>query len=542
MDCDWILLGFLSKRSVAVPFLFENYCLDADRRELKRGSELVAIGPKVFDLLLFLVRNRHQVVTRDELLQAVWNGRIVSESTLTSHINAVRTAIGDTGKEQRLIRTVSRRGLRFVGEIEEQELPANMPIAMTDIATERLTPALALPDSPSIAVLPFRNLSGNVEQDYFADGIVEDIITALSRIRWLFVIARNSSFTYKGRTVDEKQVGRELGVRYVVEGSVRQSESRIRITGQLVDASTGTHLWADRFEGRLDDIFELQDQMATGIVGAIASQLERAEIERARRKPTGNLSAYDTYLRAMPHLHRGTREAIDEALPLFYKAIQLDPEFASAHAMAAWCHFWRKVNGWMIDRERESAEGARLARLAVELGKDDAVALTRGGHALAHLAGEVDGAIALVDKALVLNPNLASAWFLGGFLRAERGDPDAAVEFFTRAMRFSPLDPEMFRMQAGMALSHLLAGRFDIASSWAEQSFRQLPSFLVAVAIIAASHALAGRTEQARTAVEHLRVLDPTFRVSSLADWIPIRRPEHLARFEMGLQLAGLPE
>jgi TolB-like protein len=298
--------------------------LDAGRRELKRGSELIAIGPKVFDLLLFLVQNREQVVTRDDLLHSVWSGRIVSESTLTSHINAVRKAIGDTGKEQRLIRTVSRRGLRFIGKIEEQELPASIPIAATIIAGEKLTPVLALPDSPSIAVLPFRNLSGNVEQDYFADGIVEDIITALSRIRWLFVIAHNSSFTYKGRTVDEKQVGRELGVRYVVEGSVRQSESRIRITGQLVDASAGTHLWADRFEGRLDDIFELQDQIATSIVGAIASQLERAEIERARRKPTGNLSAYDNYLRAMPHLHRGTREAIDEALPLFYKAMQLD--------------------------------------------------------------------------------------------------------------------------------------------------------------------------------------------------------------------------
>jgi TolB-like protein/Tfp pilus assembly protein PilF len=524
-----------------VPFLFEDYCLDAGRRELKRGAKLIPVGPKVFDLLLFLVQNRDQVVTRDDLLQAVWAGRIVSESTLTSHINAARKAIGDTGKEQRLIRTIARRGIRFVGQIQE-ESPANTSVTDAIVASERLEPILTLPESPSIAVLPFRNLSGDVEQDYFADGVVEDIITALSRIRWLFVIARNSSFTYKGKTVDEKQVGRELGVRYVVEGSVRQSENRIRITGQLVDATTGTHLWAERFEGTLDDIFDLQDQIATSIVGAIASQLERAEIERARRKPTGSLSAYDNYLRAMPHLHRGTREAINEALPLFYKAMQRDPEFASAHAMAAWCHFWRKVNGWMINRPQEIAEGIRLARLAVELGKDDAVALTRGGHALAHLAGDVEGAIALVDKALVLNPNLASAWFLGGFLRAERGDPDAAIEFFTRAMRFSPLDPEMFRMQAGMALSHLFAGRFDMASCWAEQSFRQLPSFLVVVAIIAASHALAGRAEQARVAVEHLRKLDPTLRVSSLACWIPIRRPEHLARFEEGLRLAGLPE
>jgi TolB-like protein len=495
----------------------------------------------VFDLLLFLIQNREQVVTRDDLLKAVWDGRIVSESTLTSHINAVRKAIGDTGKEQRLIRTVSRRGLRFVGRIEERELPG-IAVSAPDVAGEKFETNLALPDSPSLAVLPFRNLSGNVEQDYFADGIVEDIIIALSRIRWLFVIAHNSSFTYKGRTVDEKQVGRELGVRYVVEGSVRQSENRIRITGQLVDASSGTHLWADRFEGTLDDIFELQDQVATSIVGAIAAQLERAEIERARRKPTGNLSAYDNYLRAMPHLHRGTREAIGEALPLFYKAMQLDPEFASAHAMAAWCHFWRKINGWTTDRPKEIAEGVRLARLAVDLGKDDAVALTRGGHALAHLAGEVDSGIALIDKALVLNPNLAAAWFLGGFLRTVRGDPDAAIEFLTRAMRFSPLDPEMFRMQAGMALSHLFAGRFDEASSWAEQSFREAPTFLAVVAISAASHALAGRMEQARIAMERLHRLDPTFRISSIEEWMPIRRPEHLARFATGLRQAGLPE
>jgi TolB-like protein len=523
-------------------FLFEDFCLDTERRELTRGPELVAIGPKVFDLLLHLVRKREQVVTRDDLLAAVWDGRIVSESTLTSHVNAVRRAIGDTGKEQRLIRTISRKGMRFVGEVREDEPPARAVAAQSNIAVEPPGLALSLPDSPSIAVLPFRNLSGDTGQDYFADGVVEDIITALSRIRWLFVIARNSSFTYKGRTVDEKQVGRELGVRYVVEGSVRQSESQVRITAQLVDAATGTHLWAERFEGTLDDIFELQDQVANSIVGAIASQLERAEIERARRKPTGNLSAYDHYLRAMPHLHRGTREAIDEALPLFHKAIALDPEFASAHAMAAWCHCWRKINGWMTDQPRESAEGIRLARLAIELGKDDAVALTRAGHTLAHLAGDVDGAVALLDKALLLNPNLAAAWFLGGFLRAERGDPEAAIEFLTRAMRFSPLDPEMFRMQAGMAMSHLFAGRFDLALSWGEQSLRQLPSFVFVVLIIAACHGLAGQVEQARDAADHLRKLDPAFRISKLDGWIPIRRPEHRASLSNGLRLAGLPE
>ena len=234
-------------------------------------------------------------------------------------------------------------------------------------ANEPSARALALPDKPSIAVLPFLNLSGDPEQEYFADGVVEDIISALSRIRWLFVIARNSSFTYKGRAVDVKQVGRELGVRYVLEGSVRKAANRVRITGQLIDATTGAHLWADRFEGTLDNIFELQDQLTENVVGAIAPQLERAEIERAKRKPTDSLDAYDYYLRGMANLHRGTRDAIDEALAQFYHTLQLDPNFASAYAMAAWCYLWRKANGWMTDRPQEIAEGARLARRAVEL-------------------------------------------------------------------------------------------------------------------------------------------------------------------------------
>ena len=528
-----------------MPFVFGDCVLDPDRRELTRGSEVVSIGPKVFDLLVHLVRNRERVVSKDDLLQTVWDGRIVSELTLTSHINAVRKAIGDSGEDQRLIRTLARKGFRFIGTVEELQPPddannsSKIGFAKPDATSAQV---LALPEKASIAVLPFLNLSGDPEQEYFADGVVEDIISALSHIRWLFVIARNSSFTYKGRAVDVKQVGRELGVRYVLEGSVRKAANRVRITGQLIDATTAAHLWADRFEGTLDDIFELQDQMSASVVGAIAPQLERAEIERAKRKPTESLDAYDYYLRGRTNLNRGTREAIGEGLTLFYKAIELDPEFASAYAMAAWCHFWRKVNGWMTDRTQEIAEGTRLARRAVELGKDDAVALTRGGHALTHFGGDIDSSIALVDKALTLDPNLAAAWFLGGFLRTERGDPDHAIEFFTRAMRFSPLDPEMFRMQAGMALAHLFAGRFESASSWAEKAYRDLPSFLLVVAIIAASHALAGRTNDAQRAMQHVRQLDPALRISNLEDWIPIRRPEHLAMLAEGLRRAGLPE
>jgi TolB-like protein len=524
-----------------VQYLFEDYALDPGRRELTRHAKAIAIGPKVFDLLLFLVKNREHVVSKDALLNAVWAGRIVSESTLTSHINAVRKAVGDNGDEQRLIRTVARKGFRFVGDVQE----ASDDRAASDATPkpdEASAPALVLPDSPSIAALPFQNWSGDTEQEYFADGVVEDIITALSRIHWLFVIARNSSFTYKGRAVDVKQVGRELGVRYVLEGSVRKAANRVRITGQLVDATTGMHLWADHFEGSLDDIFELQDRVAERVVGAIMPTLERAEIARAKRKPTESLHAYDYYLRGMASFHQGTREPVSEALRMFTKAIELDPDFASAYAMAAWCYFWRKLNGWMDDRTQEVAEGARLARRAVELGSDDAVALARSGTALHHFVGDLDGGIALHDRALVLNPNLAAAWFLGGFPRVWAGDSDGAIEHFARAIRLSPLDPEMYRMQAGMALAHLFAGRFDTASSWAERSFRHLPSFLLAVAITAASHALAGRMDEARRAMDHLRGLDPALRVSSLKLWLPFDRPEHFATFADGLRKAGLPE
>lgn len=527
-------------------FAFGDYLLDPGRRELTLRAQVVTVGPQVFDLLLHLIGNRDRVVSKDELLQAVWGGRIVSESTITSHINAVRKAVGDSGDEQRLVRTIARKGFRFVGDVE-QVVEARQPVgpgvperAASQAAELRAVPLP--PGKPSITVLPFQNLSGDPEQEYFADGVVEDIIAALSRIRWLFVIARNSSFAFKGRAVDVKEVGRELGVRYVLEGSIRKSGNKVRITGQLIDATTGAHLWAERFEGPLDDIFELQDRIAESVVGAIAPQLERAEIERAKRKPTESLDAYDYYLRGTARLHSGTRDAIEAALPLFYKAIELDPDFASAYGMAAWCHLWRKVNGWMVDRPGEIAEGMRLARLAVELGRDDAVALTRAGHALGHFTGDLDGGIALIDRAVLLNPNLAAAWFLGGFLRALNGEPVSALEHFEHAVRLSPLDPEIFRMQVGMALAHFFAGHFDSAVAWAEKAAGNLPSLLVAAAVKAASHALSGRANEARQAMERLHVLDPSMRITKLKDWLPIHRSEDLARFAEGLRLAGLPE
>jgi TolB-like protein len=438
-----------------VRFAFDSYTLDPDRRELIRGSETIPLGPRVFDLLLHLVQHSERVVSKHELLHAIWGGRSVSESTITSHVNAVRNAIGDSGSEQRLVRTVARKGFRFVADVEVSDRPARngIPSQVLSGSGTLSTPVLNVPERPSIAVLPFLNLSTDPEQEYFADGVVEDITAALSRTGWLFVVARNSSFTYKGRAVDVKQVGRELGVRYVLEGSIRKAADRVRITGQLIDATTGLNVWAERFEGSLPDVFQVQDEVVAGVVGAIIPQLERAEIERAQCKPIESLDAYDYYLRGMAKFHQGTREAVDQALPLFHKAIELDPDYAAGYGMAAWCHVWRKLNGWMTDRVQEAAVGAKLARRAIDLGKHDAAALTRGGHALGHFGGDLDSCIELLDRALVLNPNLLAAWYLSGFQRIARGDPYDAIERFSKGVQLSPLDPEMPRMQTGMALA-----------------------------------------------------------------------------------------
>jgi TolB-like protein len=516
--------------------LFGDCVLDPDRRELKRASGAIAIGPQVFDLLLHLVANRARVVSKDDLLEAVWRGRIVSESTITSHINAARTAIGDNGQEQKLIRTVARKGFRFVGDVTEGGLRTG------DADAAAPARPLPFPDKPSIAVLPFENMSGDAEQDYFADGMVEDIITALSHIRWLFVIARNSSFTYKGRAVDVTQVGRELGVRYVLEGSVRKAANRVRITGQLVEAAAGGHLWAERYEGPLDDVFELQDRITESVVGAIASQLERAEIERAKRKPTESLDAYDYYLRGMAGFHAGGRDGPERALSCFCKAIVLDPEYASAYGMAAWCQFTRSLNGWMTDREQEVTEAALWARRAVDVGKNDAVALARGGHALAHFERDFDLGADFLERALALDPNLAAAWHLSAFLTLFRGESDEATRRFEHAMRLSPLDSEMFRMQTGVALARLIARRFDDASAWAARAFRDAPVLLLPAAAVAASCALGGRLEEARRAMQHVRTFHPALRLASLDDRLPFHRAEDAALIAEGLKRAGLPE
>jgi adenylate cyclase len=425
----------------------------------------------------------------------------------------------------------------------EVGVPAPMkPATQAGAAPPEPWARLTLPDRPSIAVLAFQNMSGDPEQEYFADGVVEEIITALSRFRQLFVIARNSSFTYKGQHVDVKQVGRELGVRYVLEGSVRKAANRTRITAQLIEAMTGMHLWADRFEGTLEDIFELQDRVTASVVGALVPRLEQAEIERAKRKPTESLDAYDYFMRGIASAQWQMNERNSEALRFFYKAIELDPDFASAYGMAAWCYVWRKSNRWMTDRVHELAEGARLARQAAELGKNDAVALSRGGFALAYIAGNLDDGATFIDRALVLNPNLAAAWYFSGWVRVWLSEPELSIAHLKLAMRLSPLDPLMALMWTAAAFAHFLADRYDEASSWAERALRENPTLHSAIRIAAATNVLAGRVKQAQNEMARMRQLDPTLRVSNLADVMPFRRPEDLAKLAEGLRKSGLPE
>ncbi len=400
---------------------------------------------------------------------------------------------------------------------------------------------LSLPDKPSIAVLPFDNMSGDPEQEYFADGIVEDIITGLSRLKWLFVIARNSSFTYKGRAVDVKQVGRDLGVRYVLEGSVRKAANRVRITGQLIDASTGTHLWADRFDGELADIFDLQDQVTQSVVGAIAPKLEQAEIERSQRKPTESLDAYDFYLRGMAAFHHFTKSANAEAQAHFTRAFERDPNYAAAYGMAARCYAQRKGFGWVVDHQNESIEACRLARKAASLGRDDAVALAAAGFGL-YMAGEIGDGDAFIDRALVLNPNLAWAWHVSGMAKALLGKVDMVVERASHAMRLSPQDPQLFAMHAIVALGHFFAGREDEAYRCAEAALREKSNFVLAAGMAAASAAVSGRSEDAEKAMARLREIDPARRISNLKEWLAFQRPEDFDRWANALRKAGLPE
>ena len=396
---------------------------------------------------------------------------------------------------------------------------------------------LVLPDKPSIAVLPFANMSGDPEQEYFADGMVEEIITALSRFRWVFVIARTSTFSYKGRAIDVKQVGRELGVRYVLEGSVRKSGDRVRITGQLIDAANGAHLWADNFEGSLKNIFDLQDQVASGVVGALDPKLLEAEVARVKRKPVANLDAYDCFLRASDHIYRWTKDDNEKALQLLYRAIELDPDYAQAYAFATHIYISRGPAGVTIEERREAE---RLAREAARLGKDDAFSLCWAGMCLAMMAGKLEEGAALIDRAIVSNPNLARSWNLSGWVRLALDQPEIAIEHLARAMRLSPLDLAFHAMQTGTAFAHLRAGRYGDALVWAEKAMRSQPNSADAAQALAMAKAAAGDLEAARNAMERVLQLDPGRRISS-AVARPLS-PERRAWITDLLRKAGMPE
>ena len=421
-----------------------------------------------------------------------------------------------------------------IGRSSSPEMLAKPP-------TETAQP-LALPDKPSIAVLPFENMSRDPEQEYFADGMVEDIITGLSRAKSLFVIARHSTFTYKGKSVDIKQVGRELGVRYVLEGSVRKVGDRVRITGQLIDAATGAHLWAERFDSLLEDIFDLQDRVTSCVIGAISPQLERAEIARAERKPTESLQAYDYYLRALANLYRFTREDNIEALKLTKIAHGLDPEFALSYALGATCYTQRKGFGWGSDTAQEIAEARRLARRAIELDKDDPTVLAGAGQALAFVVGEVEEGAALVSRAITLDPNLAIARNWRGWIHLWLGEIDAAIAQFQVALRLSPLHPRINLAHTGLAYGHFFAGRNEEASSWAETAVRQQPNYLSAQRIMMACHAMSGRVEEAREVCARAMQLNPAQRISGITNLGPYRRPEEIEKLAQAFRIAGMPE
>ena len=401
-------------------------------------------------------------------------------------------------------------------------------------ATPVMGSSLPLPNKPSIAVLPFANMSGDPEQEYFADGMVEEIITALSRIRWLFVIARNSSFTYKGHAIDVKQVGRELGVRYVLEGSVRKAGNRVRITGQLIDAIAGTHLWADRFDGSLEDIFELQDKVALSVAGVIEPTVQAAEIRHSANRPTNDLTAYDLYLRALQHWSAYEEERVVQALDLLGRAIERDPHYGSALALASHCHHLLEVSGWIDDLEANRRKGIDLARQAIRFAPDDPEALATGAFALGYFGEDIDGAIRLIDRSLALNPSFARGWVWSAVLRNFAGQPSLAIEHYNRSLRLSPRDRlGVFGLPLGTA--HFFNKQFDDAAAILLASLEQAPGFAVPYRFLASCYAHMGRLDEAREIVTRLRSITPDV----VPRIVPYRNPEHRELFLSGLRLAA---
>ncbi|WGS21848.1 MULTISPECIES: winged helix-turn-helix domain-containing tetratricopeptide repeat protein [unclassified Bradyrhizobium] len=513
-------------------YLFEEYAFDTDRRELHRGVDVVSVAPQVFDLLDYLIRNRERVVSKDDLINAVWNGRSVSDAALTTRLNVARSAIGDSGDEQRLIKTLPRKGFRFVGQV--QEAPEAAGLNPGDPPGS----APVVPDKPSIAVLPFENMSGDPEQEYFADGMVQEIITALSRFRSLFVIARNSSFTFKGRAVDIKEVGRRLGVRYILEGSVRKAAGKVRIAGQLIEAVTGAHIWADRFERDLTDVFALQDEVTAAVVSAIQPKLLQTEIAAAARRRPENLTAYDFYLRSVQQYYT-TREGLAESLRLAHRALELDPRFGYVAAVAGALHMQNVVWGYADDPQFDRNEAIRLSRLALSLDGGDPETLALAATTSAFMVGDSESEIEMADRAVALNPNSFFAWSGRGHVYRIAGQPAEAVRSFERAIRMSPVDPRLKQVFVGMALAFIELGRFDEAIAAGKKALRQNAPLSAAYRCLASAFAHHGRDAEARDAAARVLESDPAFTIST---WVARGGQSNSRLLIEGLRKAGLPE
>jgi adenylate cyclase len=402
---------------------------------------------------------------------------------------------------------------------------------------------LPVPDKPSLAVLPFLNMSGDPEQEYFADGVVEEITTAISRLPWLFVIARNSSFTYKGRAVDVRQVARELGVRYVLEGSIRKAGNRVRISGQLIDTANGAHIWADRFDGALDDIFDLQDQVAGRVVCTIEPKLRSCEIARATRKPTESLDAYDLYLRALEQYYKLTSESTREAIELLGRALTIDPSYAPAAALVGVCRIAQRLQGWHRLSDQECAEAVRLARQAIAAGKDDPDALSSAALTIAYLAGEHATAARAIDRALALNPNSVGAWLTHGWMECWQNRPGSAIQAVERAMQQCPLGPDTHSHKTLLAMAHLAAGRYEEAMGWIDQAVHERAGAVPAARLKAVLCGLLGRVEEGREWLGRLLQLTADATIDRFnVQTSTFLAPEIRAAMAEGLRKIGLPE
>jgi TolB-like protein len=515
--------------------------LDADRRELRRGSQPVAVEPQVFDLLIYLVENRDRVVSKDDLIGSVWGGRVVSDSTLTSRINAARKAVGDSGEDQKLIRTIARRGLRFVGAVRTQS-NGNDPVRAAGLPGNELRessrPALPPSDRPAIAVLPFVNMSGDPEQEYFSDGISEDIITALSKLRWFFVIARNSSFIYKGKAVHMKQVAEELGVGYVIEGSVRKVGDRVRITVQLNDVATGSHLWAERYDRGLADVFAVQDEITEAIVAAIEPQLYAAENFRAQRKPPDSMDAWDLVMRALSHYWRVTRQDNVVAQALLEKAIAIDPTYGQALGVLAASHTFSAHMGW-ADMATTVPIAKRAALAAIRADGEDPWA----HHALGCVylfTRCFEDSLAEFELALRLNPNFSLAQGYYGLALSYGGCWEEADEAARRALRLSPRDP-FSAVYTGIAAYAQFIGRsYDEAMRLAREAIRQRFDFVGAHRVLTAAAGMAGQDEVATAALRELRRAQPNISLAWIASQMPIEHDADREHYLEAFRRAGL--